>query len=105
MWHYEIGSLPNGVRTDDPAWVAKFVEWAKSYIEFCCGPTLLGYCVGGIAGEDDIEDDTSLTGKTPHMLAVFYEDGEEEDASGYFEKCLVAYDRFTDAVVWERLTS
>src|SRR5437016_5000052 len=100
MWWFDIGNLPNSVDAEEPEWLRQVVEWCKSYLAFCCGLPSLGYAIDGIATEDEIAEGTSLSGEMPLGMALFYEDGMEEEAAHYLDKCHVAYYRFCTAVDW-----
>ena len=86
MWWFEIGNFPNGIDAEEPEWMRKVVEWCKSYLEFCCDPPLLGYYIDGIATEEEIAQGSSISGEVPWGIALFYEDGEEEEADTLFGK-------------------
>src|SRR6266851_6985593 len=100
MWWFEIGNFPHGIDTEEPEWIIQVVEWCKSYLAFCCDPPLLGYSIDGIATEEEIAQGTSVSGEVPWGMALFYEEGMEEEAAHYLEKCLVAHNRFCTAVDW-----
>jgi hypothetical protein len=100
MWWFAIGDLPPGVDAEEPEWTRQVVAWCKGYLEFCCDPPLLGYYVDGIATEDEIAEGTSISGEMPLGMALFYDDGMEEEAAHYLDKCHVAYYHFCTAVDW-----
>ena len=100
MWWFALGDLPPGVDAEEPEWTRQVVAWCKGYLEFCCDPPLLGYYVDGIATEDEIAEGTSRSGEMPLGMALFYDDGMEEEAAHYLDKCHIAYYHFCTAVDW-----
>jgi hypothetical protein len=100
MWWFEIGHFPPSFDAEEPEWMIQVVEWCKSYLAFCCDPPLLGYSIDGIATEEETAQGMSVSGEVPWGMALFYEEGMEEEAAHYLDKCLVAYYRFCTAVDW-----
>src|SRR6266498_3044581 len=100
MWWFEIGNFPHGVDAEESEWMIQVVEWCTSYLAFCCGPPLLGSSIDGIATEEESAQGTSVSGEVPWGIALFYDDGVEEEAAHYVDKGRVAYHRFCTAVDW-----
>lgn len=101
MWQQKIGECPSGALPHDMLWRWWQVKWSIKYLTFCCGEPLPWGSLDCLS--EDPEELGPPDDPQPLGISLYYEDGAEEEADIYFEKCSEVYEILDNAIQWEEI--
>ncbi len=101
MRQLAIGECPSGTLPIDMQWRWWQVNWSRKFIEYCCGEPVWWGTLDCLS--EDPEELGPPDNPEPLGLSLYHDDGEEQEAEVYFEKCSELYKIFCNAIEWEEL--